>query len=60
MVHLYLAQDLARVPARAERHEVFEVHWIALADAIDRVMAGDIMDAKTIIGLLKADRLCRE
>lgn len=60
VVHLYFAQELARVPARAERHEVFEVHWIALADAIDRVMAGDIMDAKTIVGLLKADRLCRE
>lgn len=56
VVHLYLAQELARVPAQAERHEVFEVHWVALADAVARVMAGDITDAKTIVGLLKVDR----
>ena len=57
VVHLYLAQDLAQVPSRAERHEVFEVHWIAFADAIDRVMGGDINDGKTVVGLLKVARL---
>lgn len=54
VVHLYMAQDLAHVPARAERHEVFEVHWLPLVDAVARVMSGDITDAKTVVGLLKA------
>lgn len=53
VVHVFLAQELAHVPARAERHEVFEVHWVPLAEAIARVMSGDIVDGKTVIGLLK-------
>lgn len=53
VVHLFLAQELTRVPSRAERHEVFEVHWVPLTEAIARVMSGDIVDGKTVIGLLK-------
>lgn len=53
-VHLFLAQDLISVAAQAERHEVFEVHWVPLAEAVGRVLAGDIIDGKTAIGLLKA------
>lgn len=60
VVYLFLAQELTRVPARAERHEVFEVHWVALTDAIGRVMDGDINDAKTVVGLLKVARQHRE
>lgn len=60
VVHLYLAQGLAHGPARVERHEVFEVHWSALGEAVARVMSGEITDAKTIVGLLKVDRLRRE
>ncbi len=60
VVYLFLAQELAQVPARAERHEVFEVHWVALADAVGRVMDGAINDAKTVVGLLKVARQRRE
>lgn len=56
VVHLYMARDLTHGAARAERHEVIEVHWLPLTEAVARVMDGDITDAKTVIGLLKADR----
>lgn len=53
-IALFLATEL--VPAHAEREaaEVFDIHWIPLAEAIDRALAGEIEDAKTCIGLLRA------
>jgi hypothetical protein len=53
-IALFLATEL--VPAHAEREaaEVFDIHWIPLAEAVDRALAGEIEDAKTCIGLLRA------
>jgi ADP-ribose pyrophosphatase len=42
------------VPTRHERHEVLEVHWIPLEDAVERALEGGITDSKTIVGLLRA------
>lgn len=54
-VHLFLARGLdARAP-RAEHGECFTREWIARSDAVGRALAGDIEDAKTVIGLLRAD-----
>lgn len=54
VVHLYLARELTPVPARREHGELFEVAWIPLADACRRAVDGDISDAKTVAGLLRA------
>jgi 8-oxo-dGTP pyrophosphatase MutT (NUDIX family) len=54
VVHLYLVRDLVPVASAREHGEVFEIHWLPLADAVDRALAGDIEDAKTVIGLLRA------
>jgi 8-oxo-dGTP pyrophosphatase MutT (NUDIX family) len=56
-IHLYLARDLRAVPLQHERHEVIQVHWIALADAVQQALSGEIRDAKTIIGLLRAQTM---
>lgn len=53
-VHLYLATELTRVEAAAEPHEVFEVHWVALQEALEHAHSGHYTDAKTVIGLLRA------
>lgn len=53
-VHLYLAQQLTSVPVHTEEHELIEVHWVPLAEAIARASDGDINDAKTVIGLFRA------
>lgn len=55
-IHLYLARALEPVPSAREAGEVFEVHWIALDQAIDWVDSGVIEDGKTGFGLLKAAR----
>ena len=54
VVHLYLAQDLSPVPAAPEREEVFEVRWLPLAEAVDRALRGEIVDAKSVVALLRA------
>ncbi|HTX24600.1 MAG TPA: NUDIX hydrolase [Steroidobacteraceae bacterium] len=54
VLHLYLARDLERVSAAPESNEVFEVHWVPLAEACERALSGDIRDGKTALGLLRA------
>jgi 8-oxo-dGTP pyrophosphatase MutT (NUDIX family) len=53
-IHLYLARELQPVASQHERHEVIEVHWLPLADAVQQALSGEIRDGKTIIGLLRA------
>lgn len=57
-IHLYLARDLRSVPSQHERHEVIEVHWIPLAQAVRQALDGELRDGKTVIGLLRAQDRC--
>jgi 8-oxo-dGTP pyrophosphatase MutT (NUDIX family) len=54
VLHLYLARDLESTAAAPELNEVFEVHWVPLAEACERALNGDIRDGKTALGLLRA------
>ncbi len=53
-IHLYLATGLAPAPQAPEAGEVFEIHWIPLETAIQKVHSGEFADGKTCLGLLKA------
>jgi len=53
-IAIFLARSLQRVTGETEDAEVFEVHWVALDEAIGRALSGEIEDAKTCIGLLRA------
>jgi len=57
VVHLFLATGLDLVAARPESHEIFTITWVPLEEACRRALAGDIVDAKTIIGLLRAQAM---
>ena len=60
-VHLYLARDLEQVPAAVEPDEVIEVHWLPLSELVAWASNNTIRDAKTLIGLFRAqDLLQRE
>lgn len=50
-LHLFVARDLVQGAVATEQDEVLEVHWVALAEALARCRRGEIVDAKTIIGL---------
>ena len=57
VVHLFLARDLVPVAARTEAHEVLEVHWIDWDTGLSMARRGDILDAKTLVGLYRAREL---
>src|SRR5262245_26010040 len=54
VVHLYLATALHATEHRPEEHEVFEVHWLPLSQALAMARSGEIRDAKSVIGLYRA------
>ena len=54
VIHLYLATGLQPVAARPEADEVFEIEWWPLDLAMERARNGELADAKTIIGILRA------
>lgn len=61
VIHLYLARDLAPTDARPEEHEVFEIRWLPLAEAVGLAVSGRLQDAKSLIGLVWAhEKLRRE
>ena len=56
-LHLYLARDLYLGTHAREADEFIEVHWMALDQAVEMAAQDEIDDAKTIIGLFKAQRV---
>lgn len=53
-IYLYLAQGLSQVPHCHDELEYIEVHWLPLSQAIGMAVEGEIMDAKTVVGLFRA------
>lgn len=51
---LFLATGLTEVQQRPEDDEFLEIIRLPLAEALERITAGEIQDAKTIIGLMFA------
>ena len=54
VIHLYLARELRAVATCHEPSEVLEVHWLPLAEALERASRNEIRDAKTLVGLYRA------
>lgn len=58
-VRIFLARDVAQVPA-AERHErtgeeaEIATRWVPLADAVERVLSGDLHNPSAVVGILAA------
>mgnify|MGYP001825712089 FL=1 len=53
-IHLYLARDLQATDTDRHAHEAIEVHWIDYSQALEQLNSGDIIDAKTMLGLMLA------
>jgi ADP-ribose pyrophosphatase len=63
LMHLYLATGLSSVTGAdrltPDEDERLELRHVAIDDAVAMVEAGEISDAKTILGILWLDRLAR-
>jgi 8-oxo-dGTP pyrophosphatase MutT (NUDIX family) len=57
VVYLYLARDLSPVSLGHEQEEVIEIHSLPLTLALEWCLNGTISDAKTLIGLFRAQAL---
>lgn len=57
MLHTYLAQNLVNVGAHCEPDEFIETVEMPIDHALDAIRTGDIKDAKTICGLLMAQKI---
>jgi len=56
-LHTFLAEDLEKVGENRDFDEFLEVVTIKLRDAAEMIRVGEIVDAKSICGLLLASRL---
>ncbi len=59
VIHLWLARDLAELQHAHEEHEIIEIHWLPLSQALDWCNDGTITDAKTLVGLYRAGAMIR-
>lgn len=59
VVHLYAARCLTQGAPQTGQHEYIEVHWLDFAEALSRAIRGDIVDAKTVIGLFRAQSIAK-
>ncbi len=55
-IHLYMATDLTESRLTGDADEFIEVVQVPLAEAVRRVITGEIQDGKTMIGVLLAAR----
>jgi ADP-ribose pyrophosphatase len=56
-IHVFLATDLSESRLAADSDEFIEVDRVPLADAVGLIERGEIVDGKSIIGLLKVARM---
>lgn len=59
-LHTFLAEDLAKAEENRDFDEFLEIVPVSLLDAVEMIRTGEIMDAKSICGILLASRLLEE
>ena len=57
VLHLYLATGLHEGEAHPDEGEFLNLEKIPLKDLVKDIMSGEIIDAKTVIGILKVNNL---
>lgn len=56
IIYIYRASDLKKVTPQPEEEEIIEIIKMPFKEAIKGIKDGNIIDAKTIIGLLMVER----
>ena len=56
VLYLYLALDLQHGDMHLDENELLSVEQVGIDELIEKIMANELPDAKTIIGVLKAKR----
>ncbi len=53
-LYLFLARDLAPAQSAPQSDEFITVHWLPMDDALRMALSGEIVDAKTVVALFRA------
>ncbi|GAB4353213.1 MAG: NUDIX hydrolase [Candidatus Abyssubacteria bacterium] len=56
-LHMFVATDLVLCESDPDQDERLEVHTLSLDEALRKIETGEIVDAKTLVGLLMVDRM---
>ena len=56
LLHMFVAEDLTRCEGKSDPDEVLKLEIVPLNEAVDRILKGEICDAKTICGILMVAR----
>ena len=59
VVHIFLARDLEQMGQSLDEDEFLLVHEIPLDAAVEKIFTGEIIDAKTILGILAVKHLLK-
>jgi ADP-ribose pyrophosphatase len=59
VIHFYIARDLRESRQQLEEAEFLEVVEIPFSEALQRARRGELMDMKTVVGLLYAEEYVR-
>ena len=60
VMHIFMATGLSETDRRLDEEEDIEVIKVEFGEAVQMVMRGEIEDAKSICGILRADIMMRE
>jgi len=60
VIHTFLALDLTKAEGHTDEDEFLEILPTPFADALNMIKTGEIIDAKSISGLLCAERILKE
>ncbi|HHH42693.1 MAG TPA: NUDIX hydrolase [Gammaproteobacteria bacterium] len=55
-IYLYQARELTTTRTSRHPHEIIEVHWIEFQQALEWIQNGEIVDGKTMLGLLMSQQ----
>ena len=59
-IYIYLAQDLVKGKQHTDDDEFINLVEMPLSEAVDLVNKGEIFDAKSVVSILMAEKLCQK
>jgi ADP-ribose pyrophosphatase len=57
VIHMYLALDLYEGKLNRDEDEFMEIVRVPLCELVDKVLSGEIVDAKTALALMKVNEM---
>jgi len=57
IIHMYLAMDLYEGEVNRDEDEFMEIERVPLSSLVDKILSGEIIDAKTCVAIMKVNEM---